>query len=59
MTVDGDCEFDRQQEAGVVTSSRIPSMVYIDAEGKVVETTTGLQQMEILEEKLINLSGSG
>jgi hypothetical protein len=58
MTAEGDCEFERQQEAGVVTSSRIPSMVYIDEEGRVVETTTGVQRMEILEEKLVSLAGS-
>jgi hypothetical protein len=44
---------------GVVADSRIPSMLYIDSSGNVVETTSGFQNVAILEEKLVNLLSSG
>jgi len=58
-TEEGWCEFQRQQEAGAITSTRIPSMMYFDAGGKLVETTDGLQNEAVLQEKLDKLLAPG
>lgn len=55
----GWCEFQRQQAAGAITSTNIPSMMYFDATGKLVDTSNRLMNQAELQGKLDRLLGTG